>query len=237
MERASTLPPLRHYFGEARIGLDWARGKRVEAKLAREFQGRDRSVVVIPGLFTNDNRTRMLRRVLARAGYDAHGWGLGRNMPIKVDILDRLAAELDRKGLNGGTKLSLVGWSLGGILAREFAKAHPGWIDQVVTLGSPFSAGPRDNRAWRVYELAADHKVDAPPLNADTRAKPPCHTTAIWSSRDGIISVPSARGQPGERDVDIEIRCGHFAMSCAPDAMRAVLYALQHAPSVSSSKT
>jgi dienelactone hydrolase len=186
--------------------------------------------MVLPGLFTSDRRTAMLRRVLNKAGYQAHGWGLGHNMPIKPDILDRVGRQVASIQQDAhGQPVTMIGWSMGGLLAREAAKRMPHAVAEVITLGSPFSAGPRANRAWPLYELVADHKVDALPIAVDVAAKPPVKTTAIWSARDGIVSVASARGEAHERDHEVEINCGHFAMSCAPDALEAVLRVLKAA--------
>jgi pimeloyl-ACP methyl ester carboxylesterase len=227
METTPAVPSFRHYLGEARIFRDWARGRMSESKLAARYPGDGRAVIVIPGLFTNDARTRMLRRTLKTAGYRTYGWGLGRNMPIKADILDRFGARVSEIEAREGGPVTLIGWSLGGLIARAYAHHAPHQIASVITLGSPFSGDPRSNRAWKIYELIADHKVDAPPLPVNRTTKPPVHTTAIWSARDGIISVDAARGQPHESDVTVEINCGHFAMSSAPDALEAVLRILQ----------
>ncbi len=220
------VPPLRHYFGEARIASDWIKGRLAEAHLGQQYPGDGRAVIVIPGLFTNDARTAMLRRVLKKAGYRTYGWGLGRNMPVKADILDRFRDRVAEVQAREGGPVTLIGWSLGGLIARGYAHHAPDDVAQVITLGSPFSGNPRSNRAWKIYELVADHKVDAPPLPVVHAAKPPVPTVAIWSARDGIIAADAARGLPEERDVEIEISCGHFAMSSAPDALEAVLRAL-----------
>jgi pimeloyl-ACP methyl ester carboxylesterase len=219
-------PPFRHYLGESRIISDWIRGRRAESALAAQYPGDGRAVIVIPGLFTSDARTAMLRRVLKTAGYRTYGWGLGRNMPIKPDILDRFSARMDVVQAREGGPVTLVGWSLGGLITRAYGHHAPERVAEVITLGSPFSNDPRANRAWKIYELVADHCVDAPPIIYDLRKKPLVPTTAIWSARDGIISQESARGLPHESDHRVEIRCGHFAMSCAPDALEAVLRAL-----------
>ena len=223
METTPVIPPLRHYLGEARFIADWARGRRVEAELAKRYPGDGHPVIVLPGLFTSDARTKMLRRVLTNAGYRTYGWGLGYNMPIRADIFERFGAQVDDVQQREGAAVTLVGWSLGGLIARAYAAHAPQNIVGVITLGSPFSGNPRSNRAWKIYERVADHKVDEPPVIFDRSAKPPVPTAAIWSARDGIIAVESARGQPHERDQEVEIRCGHFAMSCAPDALEAVL--------------
>lgn len=225
------VPPFRHYLGEARVGADWLRGRLAENRLAAQYPGDGRAVIVIPGLFTSDNRTNMLRRVLKKAGYRTYGWGLGRNMPIKADILERFGVRVAEVLARENGPVALVGWSLGGLIARGYAQLAPDQVSSVITLGTPFSGDPRSNRAWKIYELVADHKVDDPPVAFDRATKPPVPTTAIWSSRDGIISVEAARGLPHERDTEIEISCGHFAMSSAPDALEAVLSALRHQPS------
>lgn len=204
----------------------WLQGRFLENRLARHYPGDDRPVIVIPGLFTTDTRTRMLRRVLRKAGYDAHGWGLGRNMPIRADILNRFGAQVQRLRHDKGQRVTLIGWSLGGLIARAYAHERPDDVDSVITLGSPFSGNPRSNRAWQLYELLADHTVDAPPLPHRRDLKPPVPTIAIWSSRDGVIHESAARGQAHERDDHLEIDCGHFAMSSAPQAMEAVLKVL-----------
>lgn len=221
-----TVPALRHYLGEARVGLDWVHGRLMETSLAARYPGDGRAVIVIPGLFTSDNRTAMLRRVLKKAGYRTYGWGLGRNMPIKADILERFGAIVANVQAREDGTVTLIGWSLGGLIARAYAAHAPHQIAEVITLGTPFSGDPRSNRAWKIYELIADHKVDSPPLTFDRAAKPPVPTTAIWSARDGVISAEAARGLPHERDAEVEIRCGHFAMSSAPDALEAVLRVL-----------
>lgn len=226
METVATLPPLRHYFGEARVAADWFRGRLIEDRLAARWPGDGRAVIVLPGLFTSDARTAMLRRVLKKAGYRTYGWGLGRNMPIRADSLARFDARVAAVRSREGGAVTLVGWSLGGIIAREYASAFPANVAQVITLGSPFSGSPRANRAWGLYELIADHKVDAPPIPHERRGKPPVPTVAIWSARDGIVSTASARGREDERDAEIEIACGHFGMTSAPDALEAVLKAL-----------
>ena len=229
LSRPVNLPPLRHYFGEARVGLDWLRGRMVEDQLAAAHPGDGRAVIVLPGLFTSDARTTMLRRVLKKAGYRTYGWGLGRNMPIKADILDRFGARVDAVRAREGGAVTLIGWSLGGLIARAYASHAPEKVAQVITLGTPFSGDLRANRAWKIYELVADHKVHEPPLSFDRSAKPPVPTTAIWSARDGVIAAEAARGLAHERDDEVEIRCGHFAMSSAPDALEAVLRVLARA--------
>lgn len=229
MESESTprIPALRHYWAEIALIRHWVHGRFVEKQLAHAWPGDGRPIIVIPGLFTTDARTRMLRRVLQKAGYRAEGWGLGRNMPVQADILDRFGKQVQRLRAEEGQKVTLIGWSLGGLIARAYAHHQPDDVAGIMTLGSPFSGNPRSNRAWQFYEMMADHKVDNPPLPYKRQDKPPVPTLAIWSGRDGVIHDSAARGLPHERDDHLEIRCGHFSMASAPDALEAVLQALR----------
>jgi dienelactone hydrolase len=225
-----TPPPLRHYLGEVRLIRDWFAGRKLEDSLAARYPGDGRPVMVLPGLFTSDKRTAMLRRVLGKAGYRSHRWKQGVNMPVKADIFDRLDARLDRIDRYGPEPITLIGWSLGGLIAREYAKHAPQRVAAVVTLGSPFSGHPRANRAWRAYELFSDHPVDAPPIAGDFARKPPVPTYAIWSPSDGIIPPRAARGLDHERDEAIEVHCGHLGFATAPESLEAILSLLQRLP-------
>ena len=164
--------------------------------------------LVLPGFIANDRTTLELRRALARAGWRVHPWALGWNLGARADTVERIAARIDE--IAGGKPLLLVGWSLGGVYAREVARAHPGKVAAAVTLGSPFSGDPKLNNVWRLYERVAGHSVDDPPVPRDS-SKPPVPTLAIWSRADGIVAPISARGQPGESDKAVEFSCSHMA--------------------------
>jgi hypothetical protein len=190
----------------------------------RRGVGEGRPVMVIPGFLATDFSTSILRRTLEAAGYRVYGWGLGLNLGARKDLLERLEAQLDRAARHG--PVSLVGWSLGGLYARELAKLRPDKVERVVTLGSPFSGDARANNAWRLYELINDHPVDSPPIDVRTHEKPPVPTTAFWSRSDGVVAPASARGRPEECDRAIELTCTHMGFMTADCALEAVLDAL-----------
>ena len=164
--------------------------------------------LVIPGFIANDRTTMELRRALAAGGWRTYPWGMGWNKGAKPDTIERLIAQL--AAIGDPRPVLLVGWSLGGVYAREVARAVPARVQAVVTLGSPFSGDPRANNVWRLYEWIAKHKVDDPPI-AWSSAKPPVPTLAIWSRRDGIVAVGAARGLAEESDSEIEFHCSHMA--------------------------
>lgn len=181
-------------------------------------------LMVVPGFLANDRTTLGLQRALAKVGYRVSGWGLGFNLGARADTLERIADRLERFG--GDTPVTLVGWSLGGIYAREVAKLRPELVAKVVTLATPFSGDRRNNNVWRLYETIARHPVDRPPIEGDPAVKPPVPTLALWSRCDGIVPAAAARGEPGERDGEQELECRHmgFAVSARayPEIIRAI---------------
>jgi hypothetical protein len=181
--------------------------------------------MVVPGFLANDRTTLGLQRALASAGYRVTGWGLGLSTGVQPDTLDRLVAAIERFGEGG--KVILVGWSLGGVYAREAAKRRPDLVEKVVTMGSPFSGDKRANNVWRLYELVAGHPVDNPPIETDTAVKPPVPTLAIWSRRDGIVAVCAARGEPGERDAELELDCSHMGFAVSGRAYPKIVEAVR----------
>jgi pimeloyl-ACP methyl ester carboxylesterase len=166
--------------------------------------------LVIPGFLATDRTTMELRRALARAGWRAHPWLLGINTGAKANTMDLLQKRIDAiSGESGGQKVLVVGWSLGGMFAREIACREPERIRAVVTLGSPFSGNLKTNTNVReFYEWMAGHDVHEPPFER-FGTKPPVPTLAIWSRRDGIVAPSAARGLAHEVDKAVEIDAGH----------------------------
>jgi pimeloyl-ACP methyl ester carboxylesterase len=164
-------------------------------------------VLVIPGFLAGDRTTMDVRRALARAGWRAYPWGLGINRGARADTLEQLARRL--REIYDGRPVLLVGWSLGGMFARELAHRHPEMLRGVVTLCSPFSGNYKTNTNVReLYERVAGHDVDQPPF-ARMAGKPPVPTLAFWSRRDGIVAPNAARGLDHEIDRAVEIETGH----------------------------
>jgi pimeloyl-ACP methyl ester carboxylesterase len=178
-------------------------------------------VLVLPGFLATDRTTMELRRALARAGYRAHPWLLGLNGGAKKDTLRLLRKRLTT--LYDGRPVLLVGWSLGGMFARELAHACPAMVRGVVTLGSPFSGDLKTNTNIRsFYEWIAGHPVDKPPFKRGI-GKPPVPTLALWSRRDGIVAPAAARGLAGEVDKAVEIDTHHMGFALYRPALGAVV--------------
>ncbi len=184
---------------------------------ATEISGPSRAVMLLPGFGTHPTRMKPLGRVLEAAGHRVSDWGLGFNFGPSEERFERLCERVVAMARKEGEPLVLVGWSLGGIFAREVARRHPEAVRLVITMGTPFSGDRRANNAWRAYQLIAGHSVDEPPIGQDMAVKPPVPTVALWSPRDGIISPRSACGRKGERDLAVPMRCTHLGFAAHPD--------------------
>lgn len=219
------LPPLGQLWREARAFAD-VRRRFAHVRDAPGRRADGSPVLVIPGFLSSDISTAGLRYALTAAGFASHGWEQGLNLGASAARLDRLATDVSAIARAAGGPVALVGWSLGGLYARETAKRVPDDVSQVVTLGSPFSGDPRGNRVWRLYEWVNGHSVDRLPIEVDLATKPPVHTTALWSRSDGIVAPACARGLPHESDQAVEVGCSHIGFTFEPDAVAAIIAAL-----------
>ena len=210
----SRPPALPHLLNEARAIAAWPLRMLSAPSMPARVDGPP--ILVVPGFLASDRSTAVLRRALADAGFRTHGWHMGMNWGTRADTLDRLGARLGRVAAKNGAPVTLLGWSLGGVYAREVAKRVPEKVARVVTMGTPFSGDMRMNHAWKLYELMNRHKVDAPPIEVALHEKPPVPTTALWSRRDGIVAAASARGLAHESDEAIEFDCTHIGFATDP---------------------
>lgn len=215
-------PPLRFLLGELGAVLP-SRLSQPPRKANVPAAQHPRTVMLLPGFGAHPARMRRMLRALQAAGHDANEWGLGFNLgptPANFSFLMSRVSELYR---STGCPVALVGWSLGGLFAREIAKQRPEAVCGVITMGTPFSGDRRANNAWRAYQAITGHEVDAPPIPGDFSAKPPCPTIALWSPRDGIVAPRSACGRPGERDRAVALRCSHLGFAGHPTVIAEVL--------------
>jgi len=121
-------------------------------------RGDGHSVLVLPGLIADDSSTEILRHYLRGRGYDVHGWEQGRNLGPRRGVEEKMRDQLARLHARTGRKVSVVGWSLGGVYARLLARHAPQMVRNVITLGSP--------------------------LGGDSKAKVPSMPAARWPSTE-----------------------------------------------------
>lgn len=219
-ERDDQPPPLRRALGEVPAWIE-LRAKGFSRRPRPAAVKASPPVLVLPGFLGSDLSTKPLRHVLGAAGYDVHGWGLGMNFGVSVEMfmkIEALALQLAGQG-----QVTLIGWSLGGLVAREIALRRPDKIARVITLGSPFSGDLRANNAWWLYEWMTGRPVDEPAVPVRRGEKPPVPTIALWSSNDGIIAPACARGLPHESDRIVEVDCTHLGFMTCPKVAAALV--------------
>jgi pimeloyl-ACP methyl ester carboxylesterase len=190
--------------------------------MAEVPRGDGHDVIVLPGFAFSEVSTLLLRTFLRSLGYRAHDWRLGRNLGVRTLAwgAPELSRRIDQLSDGGRRRVSLVGHSLGGVIARQYALANPGHVRQVICLGSPFVG---DTRAVNPLVLKLHNKlVGQPP---PPRSKPPrleVPFTAIFSRSDGIVA-PSDCTYAGEGEAEnIEVYGSHCGLVSHP----AVFYAI-----------
>jgi len=181
-------------------------------------RGDGHGVLVLPGLLASDVSTALLRRFLRRLGYHAAGWNLGRNRGPTEHVVDALPRELDGLADRTGGPASLIGWSLGGIYARELARRHPSQVRQVITLGSPFAlTDPRQSHADGAYRRRSHlHAAGRLPTQEQLAQPIGVPSTAVYSRRDGIVSWQACIGPETELHENVEVRCAHLGFGTDP---------------------
>lgn len=185
-------------------------------------KGDGHPVLVFPGLVTGDFSTLVLRNYIAGLGYSTHAWELGLNLGPRPGVVERCQERVHRLYKDCGEPVSLIGWSLGGIYARELAKLMPEAVRLVITLGTPFAGSPKATNAWRIYELASGQRLSDDARIEQLRETPPVPTTSIYSRTDGIVAWRCSVEQETVRSENIEVHASHCGMGMNPAALYAV---------------
>ncbi len=193
--------------------------------LAKAPRGDGHAVMVFPGLSANDASTVPLRQYLQSLNYNAWGWEQGFNFGPRAGVLDEAKSNLVRTFESIGSKVSLIGWSLGGVYARELAKEMPDMVRSVITLGTPFAGSHKATNAWRVYQLTSGHDIERVSGSYNLPAAPPVPTTSIYSRTDGVVAWQASIQKPSAanpRTENIEVLASHIGLGFNPSAWWAV---------------
>ena len=188
-------------------------------------KGDGHPVITLPGFLASGRSMRTVRKHLRIWGYDAQCWNLGRNLGLTSErdleslLDDRLREAFD----SSGEKVSLIGWSLGGLLAREVARRNPDLVRSVILLGSPIG-DPKATSIWRLYESVSGQKIDEEAIRrrVDSLRQPidGVPMTAVYSLSDAIVSARIAQLPPGRMVENVGVAASHLGMGFNP----AVLY-------------
>jgi len=176
-------------------------------------RGDGHAAIVLPGLGATDRSTWAIRFYLRRLGYQAVGWGRGRNdRPPGADV-SAIADKIRELSAATGAKVSLVGWSRGGIIAREASRLAPEAVRLVVTLGSPFAA-PAATNVWSRFRLitGAQFLASSPEAMRRLAAPLPVPSTSIYSRTDGVCAWRACREIAGPSSENVEVRSSHIGL-------------------------
>lgn len=194
--------------------------------------GNGRPVLVIPGLLSTDLSITFLRNFFQKLGFIPYKWGLGRNLG-RLESVQQLIRKVQGIHAEKQQKVMLVGWSMGGIFAREIAKQIPECVENVMTIGSPFGNVHAPNHAKWVFDLFNDESTLDTALMAQIHEPAPVPTTAFYSKKDGIVPWEACREhQETATHRNIEISSSHLGMGVNPDVFKAILVEIKALNSV-----
>lgn len=187
-------------------------------------KGDGHPVIFFPGFVASDRSTKPMRKLLDALGYETYGWGLGRNLKFNPTREAKMNLLLEKVYKTHGRKVSIVGWSLGGVFAREVAKSNPDMVRSVISLGSPISGDMEHSNAGLLYEFF-NGKPDA---RMEARLKsislaPPVPTTSIYTKTDGVVAWKGSIQRPGKTPSEnICVPASHVGLGVNPLVMFAL---------------
>jgi pimeloyl-ACP methyl ester carboxylesterase len=188
-------------------------------------QGDNHPVLVFPGFLASSRSTRPLRQYIADLGYRAHRWKLGYNMGYSFKLHYGMRERVTELVERYGEKISLVGWSLGGVYARELAREMPDIVRQVISMGSPFRGHPASSNVHRLFNLFSEvpYKDIPNEFLQNMVEPPPMPTTALYTRGDGIVAWQSTVELSRRYDVEnIHVGGAHMGLGFNPRALLAI---------------
>jgi pimeloyl-ACP methyl ester carboxylesterase len=184
-------------------------------------RGDGHPVLVLPGFGGDDASTFHLRAFLADRGYTPHRWLQGRNW-AQARLLPRLRRRLQQLGERHGRRVSLIGWSMGGLYARELAQRDPQAVRSVITLGAPFTGDPEAIRIGWLYEWITGRAIADNRRYRALRRPLPQPTTSIYTRSDGIVAWRRCVEGCGECCENIEVPGSHVGLGHNPLVLFAI---------------
>jgi pimeloyl-ACP methyl ester carboxylesterase len=199
--------------------------------LATAPRGQPHPVMVLPGLGADDRSTIAIRGFLNTLGYQVHGWGRGRNVRAPDTDLSAVARRVAMLRNDSGLKVSLVGWSRGGIIAREVARQIPAEVRMVITLGSPFAA-PGASNVRAIWRLLTGQKYEPPtPERVSRLAQPiPVPSTSIYTRADGVVAWRACLEEEGDLRENVEVNTTHIGLGFHAPALWVIADRLAQQP-------
>jgi pimeloyl-ACP methyl ester carboxylesterase len=197
--------------------------------LARQPRGAGQPVLVLPAYNAGDGSTALLKTYLRMLGYSARGWRLGRNSGNVPGLLPRILKRLAAMARRSNTQVTLIGWSMGGYLARELARERPDLVRRVITLGTPVIGGPKYTIVAHKYRRrGVDIEALAAEVDARNRISLITPVTAIYSRFDAIVAWQACIDSTAANVEHIEVRTTHVGLGFSPEVYKIIAARLAH---------
>jgi pimeloyl-ACP methyl ester carboxylesterase len=189
--------------------------------LTLQARGNGAPVMVLPGLGTGDLSTLIMRKYLAWLGYDVRGWNLGRNTGDVGELIPKVSEQIRRHYARTNCKVNIIGWSLGGVLAREIARDAPALVQQVITLGSPAVGGPKYTFFARFYATRGVNldSIEAR-ISERERRLISVPITSIYSKQDGIVAWRASIDKLNQQATHVEVNATHLGLGISPEVFK-----------------
>ena len=217
LTRPAGPPPGRAVLAELGSGLAAIRIAGALPRLLAKPRGDGHTVVDIPGWKAPEVSGAPLRAYLRLLGYDARGWGFGTNTGDPRRDVERLTGRVLELADSSGAPVSLVGWSLGGVLAREVARRHPEAVRRVITYGTPVVGGPRFTAVARAYDAGASSAAEAVAERLDAESPIRVPLTVVYTRRDGVVAWQACIDRSSPHAEHVEVSSTHIGMGVDPD--------------------
>lgn len=214
---------------EARAARELIRLPLQAPKLVSGPRGAGQPVMVLPGFGVDDTVMFPLRSFLRSRGYDCFGWGIGRNRGNVDAMLEAISTQLvGRPGDDLTVPVAMVGWSLGGVVAREAARDLPELVSRVITFGTPLH-GPPDTIAEKFYGEEESRRISESIVERNKRPIS-VPVTAIYSRSDGVVQWQDCVDSETPDVENIEVSSSHLGLNIDPDVWRLITERLAQKP-------
>ena len=229
-DRPSGPPPISHRLREVLFCKDAVRLLPHLHKLRQAPVTRPGKVLLLPGFGAAHGSLVPLRQLLRHRGFDAQDWGIGRNTGQVTKLLSQLTDAIEKEAQSTSEPIYLVGWSLGGFLAREVARELPAYISRVITLGSPVVGGPRYTITAPLYKWQG-YDLDEIEARLEERFEIPIRVpiTAFYSRHDGVVAWQACIDHRSEQVEHIEVKTTHMGMGFSPEVIEQIADILERA--------
>jgi hypothetical protein len=213
-------PPLSGLIRETRGLLELPRLMLNFRDLARQPRGQRQPVLLLPGYGAGDGSTFILKSYLRLLGYHVRGWGLGRNSGNVPDLMPRIIKRIGSFARRTQQQVRLIGWSLGGYLAREAARERPDLVYRVITLGTPVVGGPKYTVVARRFQQ--DMAAIEAEIELRNRISLCTPVTAIYSRADAVVAWEACIDQNGNDVEHVEVRTTHVGLGFSPEVYKII---------------